>query len=125
MEKLTQTISRSINFRYYTNGKAAYGSIDQHISYERNALVNLVSGDINYEQWKIKAIKNQDVVAPVASQPAVSLQRLSTIVNQELLDHLEADEALSEVAPVLENTLATQVHNSQSVSIRFNCDRKW
>ena len=78
MEKLTQTISRRINFRYLKNGKAAYGSIDQHITYERNALVNLVSGDINYEQWKITAIKNQDVVAPVVSQPAVST---SSVVN--------------------------------------------
>ena len=72
MEKLTQTITRRINFRYLKNGKAAYGTIDQHISYERNTLVNLVSGDINYEQWKITAIKNQDVVAPVASQPSVT-----------------------------------------------------
>ena len=72
MEKLTQTITRRINFRYFKNGKAAYGTIDQHISYERNALVNLVSGDINYEQWKITGIKNQDVVAPVASQPSAT-----------------------------------------------------
>ena len=72
MEKLTQTITRRINFRYLKNGKAAYGTIDQHISYERNALVNLVSGDINYEQWKITGIKNQDVVAPVASQPSAT-----------------------------------------------------
>ena len=57
MEKLTQTITRRINFRYLKNGKAAYGTIDQHISYERNALVNLVSGDIHYEQWKITGIK--------------------------------------------------------------------
>ena len=39
---------------------------------KRNALVNLVSGDINYEQWKITGIKNQDVVAPVATQPSAT-----------------------------------------------------
>ena len=113
MEKLTQTISRRINFRYYTNGKAAYGSIDQHISYERNALVNLVSGDINYEQWKIKAIKNQDVVAPVASQPAVSTPTVVNNSESRVARSSRSRRALSEVAPVLENTLATQVHNSQ------------
>ena len=113
MEKLTQTISRRINFRYYTNGKAAYGSIDQHISYERNALVNLVSGDINYEQWKIKAIKNQDIVAPVASQPAVSTPTVVNNSESRVARSSRSRRALSEVAPVLENTLATQVHNSQ------------
>jgi len=108
MEKLTQTISRRINFRYLKNGKAAYGTIDQHISYERNALVNLVSGDINYEQWKITGIKNQDVVAPVASQPSVTNNGESRVARSS-----RSRRALSEVAPVSENLLATQVNNSQ------------
>ena len=108
MEKLTQTISRRINFRYSKNGKAAYGTIDQHISYERNALVNLVSGDINYEQWKITGIKNQDVVAPVASQPSVTNSAESRVARSS-----RSRRALSEVAPVSENLLATQVNNSQ------------
>ena len=108
MEKLTQTISRRINFRYLKNGKAAYGTIDQHISYERNALVNLVSGDIHYEQWKITGIKNQDVVAPVASQPSVTNNGESRVARSS-----RSRRALSEVAPVSENLLATQVHNSQ------------
>ena len=108
MEKLTQTISRRINFRYLKNGKAAYGTIDQHISYERNALVNLVSGDIHYEQWKITGIKNQDVVAPVASQPSVTNNGESRVARSS-----RSRRALSEVAPVSENLLATQVNNSQ------------
>jgi len=108
MEKLTQTISRRINFRYSKNGKAAYGTIDQHISYERNALVNLVSGDIHYEQWKITGIKNQDVVAPVASQPSVTNSAESRVARSS-----RSRRALSEVAPVSENLLATQVNNSQ------------
>ena len=108
MEKLTQTISRRINFRYSKNGKAAYGTIDQHISYERNALVNLVSGDINYEQWKITGIKNQDVVAPVASQPSVTNNGESRVARSS-----RSRRALSEVAPVSENLLDTQVNNSQ------------
>ena len=108
MEKLTQTISRRINFRYLKNGKAAYGTIDQHISYERNALVNLVSGDIHYEQWKITGIKNQDVVAPVASQPSVTNSAESRVARSS-----RSRRALSEVAPVSENLLATQVNNSQ------------
>ena len=108
MEKLTQTISRRINFRYLKNGKAAYGSIDQHITYERNALVNLVSGDIHYEQWKITGIKNQDVVAPVASQPSVTNNGESRVARSS-----RSRRALSEVAPVSENLLATQVNNSQ------------
>ena len=108
MEKLTQTISRRINFRYLKNGKAAYGTIDQHISYERNALVNLVSGDIHYEQWKITGIKNQDVVAPVASQPSVTNSAESRVARSS-----RSRRALSEVAPVSENLLDTQVNNSQ------------
>ena len=108
MEKLTQTISRRINFRYLKNGKAAYGTIDQHISYERNALVNLVSGDIHYEQWKITGIKNQDVVAPAASQPSVTNNGESRVARSS-----RSRRALSEVAPVSENLLATQVNNSQ------------
>ena len=108
MEKLTQTISRRINFRYSKNGKAAYGTIDQHISYERNALVNLVSGDIHYEQWKITGIKNQDVVAPVASQPSVTNSAESRVARSS-----RSRRALSEVAPVSENLLDTQVNNSQ------------
>ena len=108
MEKLTQTITRRINFRYFKNGKAAYGTIDQHISYERNALVNLVSGDINYEQWKITGIKNQDVVSPVASQPSVTNNGESRVARSS-----RSRRALSEVAPVSENLLATQVNNSQ------------
>ena len=113
MEKLTQTISRRINFRYSKNGKAAYGTIDQHISYERNALVNLVSGDINYEQWKIKAIKNQDIVAPVASQPAVSTPTVVNNSESRVARSSRSRRALSEVAPVSENLLDTQVNNSQ------------
>ena len=109
MEKLTQTISRRINFRYLKNGKAAYGSIDQHITYERNALVNLVSGDINYEQWKITAIKNQDVVAPVASQPAVSTSSVVNNSESRVARSSRSRRALSEVAPVSENHLALQV----------------
>ena len=104
MEKLTQTITRRINFRYFKNGKAAYGTIDQHISYERNALVNLVSGDINYEQWKITGIKNQDVVSPVASQPSVTNNGESRVARSS-----RSRRALSEVAPVSENHLAPQV----------------
>ena len=113
MEKLTQTISRRINFRYLKNGKAAYGTIDQHISYERNALVNLVSGDIHYEQWKITGIKNQDVVAPVASQPAVSTPTVVNNGESRVARSSRSRRALSEVAPVSENLLATQVNNSQ------------
>ena len=109
MEKLTQTISRRINFRYLKNGKAAYGSIDQHITYERNALVNLVSGDINYEQWKITAIKNQDVVAPVASQPAISTPSVVNNSESRVARSSRSRRALSEVAPVPENHLAPQV----------------
>ena len=109
MEKLTQTISRRINFRYLKNGKAAYGSIDQHITYERNALVNLVSGDISYEQWKITAIKNQDVVAPVASQPAVSTPTVVNNSESRVARSSRSRRALSEVAPVSENHLAPQV----------------
>ena len=109
MEKLTQTISRRINFRYLKNGKAAYGSIDQHITYERNALVNLVSGDISYEQWKITAIKNQDVVAPVASQPAVSTPTVVNNSESRVAKSSRSRRALSEVAPVSENHLAPQV----------------
>ena len=109
MEKLTQTISRRINFRYLKNGKAAYGSIDQHITYERNALVNLVSGDINYEQWKITTIKNQDVVAPVASQPAVSTSSAVNNSESRVARSSRSRRALSEVDPVPENHLAPQV----------------
>ena len=109
MEKLTQTISRRINFRYLKNGEAAYGSIDQHITYERNALVNLVSGDINYEQWKITTIKNQDVVAPVASQPAVSTSSVVNNSESRVARSSRSRRALSEVAPVPENHLAPQV----------------
>ena len=101
MEKLTQTISRRINFRYLKNGKAAYGSIDQHITYERNALVNLVSGDINYEQWKITAIKNQDVVAPVASQPAVST---SSVVNNSESRVVRSSSVRLALAPQVTNS---------------------
>ena len=127
MEKLTQTISRRINFRYYTNGKAAYGSIDQHISYERNALVNLVSGDINYEQWKITEIKNQDVVAPVASQPTVSTPTVANNGESRVTRSSRSRRALSEVAPVSENILATQANNSQAspvgLTVTENGDR--
>ena len=109
MEKLTQTITRRINFRYFKNGKAAYGTIDQHISYERNALVNLVSGDINYEQWKITGIKNQDVVAPVASQPSATTPTVANNSVTRVVRSSRSRRALSEVAPVPENHLAPQV----------------
>ena len=102
MEKLTQTITRRINFRYFKNGKAAYGTIDQHISYERNALVNLVSGDINYEQWKITGIKNQDVVAPVASQPSATTP---TVANNSVTRVVRSSS--------VRLALASQVTNSQ------------
>ena len=102
MEKLTQTITRRINFRYFKNGKAAYGTIDQHISYERNALVNLVSGDINYEQWKIAGIKNQDVVAPVASQASATTP---TVANNSVTRVVRSSS--------VRLALASQVTNSQ------------
>ena len=127
MEKLTQTISRRINFRYLKNGKAAYGTIDQHISYERNALVNLVSGDINYEQWKITGIKNQDVVAPVASQPTVSTPTVANNGESRATRSSRSRRALSEVAPVSENILATQANSSQAspvgLTVTENGDR--
>ena len=101
MEKLTQTISRRINFRYLKNGKAAYGTIDQHISYERNALVNLVSGDINYEQWKITGIKNQDVVAPVASQPSATTP---TVANNSVTRVVRSSSVRLALAPQVTNS---------------------
>ena len=101
MEKLTQTITRRINFRYFKNGKAAYGTIDQHISYERNALVNLVSGDINYEQWKITGIKNQDVVAPVASQPSATTP---TVANNSVTRVVRSSSVRLALAPQVTNS---------------------
>ena len=101
MEKLTQTITRRINFRYLKNGKAAYGTIDQHISYERNALVNLVSGDINYEQWKITGIKNQDVVAPVASQPSATTP---TVANNSVTRVVRSSSVRLALAPQVTNS---------------------
>ncbi|EPR94809.1 hypothetical protein M059_06905, partial [Streptococcus mitis 18/56] len=101
MEKLTQTISRRINFRYLKNGKAAYGTIDQHISYERNALVNLVSGDINYEQWKITGIKNQDVVAPVATQPSATTP---TVANNSVTRVVRSSSVRLALAPQVTNS---------------------
>ena len=101
MEKLTQTITRRINFRYFKNGKAAYGTIDQHISYERNALVNLVSGDINYEQWKITGIKNQDVVALVASQPSATTP---TVANNSVTRVVRSSSVRLALAPQVTNS---------------------
>ena len=101
MEKLTQTITRRINFRYLKNGKAAYGTIDQHISYERNALVNLVSGDINYEQWKITGIKNQDVVAPVTSQPSATTP---TVANNSVTRVVRSSSVRLALAPQVTNS---------------------
>ena len=106
MEKLTQTITRRINFRYLKNGKAAYGTIDQHISYERNALVNLVSGDINYEQWKITGIKNQDVVAPVASQPSATTP---TVANNSVTRVVRSSSVRLALAPQTANSQESPV----------------
>ena len=106
MEKLTQTITRRINFRYFKNGKAAYGTIDQHISYERNALVNLVSGDINYEQWKITGIKNQDVVAPVASQPSATTP---TVANNSVTRVVRSSSVRLALAPQVTNSQESPV----------------
>ncbi|WHS08463.1 YSIRK-type signal peptide-containing protein [Ligilactobacillus salivarius] len=68
-ESLNTTVSRKINYVYGENvpdkkGQQVYPSKNQDVSYYRDAKVDVVTGDVTYDEWKSDSNEFAEVVSP-------------------------------------------------------------
>ena len=68
MKELERTATQTIRFREEESGKEVFKTIIRKVTFERTAYVNLVTGHIDYSNWRIgKVVNEEGPVQPVGN----------------------------------------------------------
>lgn len=82
LDTLRKMTKQTIHYKYQKDGKQAFKDVVRSVVFERVARVNLVTGAIIYDNWKITRIDDKPVasVDTTVHKPNVTPQGVTTIV---------------------------------------------
>ena len=81
LDTLRKMTKQTIHYKYQKNGKQAFKDVVRSVVFERVARVNLVTGAVTYDNWKITRIDDKPVasVDTTVHKPNVTSQGVTTI----------------------------------------------
>lgn len=81
LDTLRKMTKQTIHYKYQKNGKQAFKDVVRSVVFERVARVNLVTGAVTYDNWKITRIDDKPVasVDTTVHKPNITPQGVTTI----------------------------------------------
>ena len=91
MKELERTATQTIRFREEESGKEVFKTIIRKVTFERTAYVNLVTGHIDYSNWRIgKVVNEEGPVQPVGNSSS-EVSRPHAVVPKPSVRSLKAN----------------------------------
>lgn len=81
LDTLRKMTKQTIHYKYQKNGKQAFKDVVRSVVFERVARINLVTGAVTYDNWKITRIDDKPVasVDTTVHKPNITPQGVTTI----------------------------------------------